>query len=166
MKLIRTCLLIAISAFILQFFASCDQLEYSDAASCQELGNQAKSLLEKQTRMDYELYDDMHIKYNFDATELHDDSFIFYSAEVENIDEVGIFHAGSKENATAIASLAEKYISDMQKNQRAFIESYAPAETAKLDDARVYILGNYVIYTILSPSDRSAVIDKIESLLR
>ena len=153
-------------ALILPFFASCSEQKYSDTVSCQELGNATKSLLAKQNLLEYELYDDMHIKYNFDATEIHDDSFIFYSAEVENIDEVGIFHTENKEHATAIASLAEKYISNMQKDQRAFIESYAPAEITKLDDARVYIMGNYVIYTILSPNDRNTVIKKIESLLR
>jgi hypothetical protein len=162
----RICLFVIISAFILSFFSSCQKLEYSDSLSCQELGNQVKNLLGNQTLLEYAVYDDMHIKYNFDATELHNDSFIFYSTDVENIDEVGIFHAESKERAAEMASLAEKYIADMQKNQRAFIESYAPAETAKLDDARVYIMGNYVIYTILSPNGRNAVIDKVESLLR
>ena len=145
------------------FLTSCRNRNYSDTVSCRTLSEAAMQVIPVQNG--YAEFDTSHIRYNFENTTLHNDSCIIYSADTQDINEIGIFRVESTENIDGLVALAEDYISDMQKNQRAFIESYAPEETKKLDSARIYVLGNYVIYTILSPSDRDAAINKIEALL-
>ena len=46
------------------------------------------------------------------------------------------------------------------------VQNYAPGEAEKYENAKVTVYGNYVIVTILSGSDTSAVLGAIEAELK
>ena len=145
------------------FLPSCTAKKYSDTVECSKLANAA--IGEIPLDNGYAAFDQSHLKYNFANTDLCDDHAFFYSIETNDINEIGILRAKDSENVEELAGLARSYIAEIKENNRAFIQSYAPNEVNKLDNAKVYILGKYVIYTVLSPNDTELVIKKIESLL-
>lgn len=90
---------------------------------------------------------------------------VLYTGESENIDEFGIFHVRDG-NASAMETLLrERYLAPCYEKNRDFYNSYIPNETAKLRDAEVKVYGNYVVYAIMSPSDRHTVFNAVRDEL-
>ena len=110
-------------------------------------------------------FDSLHTEMYFPNTEEYDDCHTVYSSNVNDINEIGIFHAPDEPSARALQQSCEAYISDMQENSRAFISSYAPEELPKLDGAQVHRFGNYVVYLILPDTVADEVLEKIEGML-
>ena len=154
------CYLLLICAIPL---SSCGNMDYSDNVRCSDIADSVKKVLSD--GKEYERYGEEHIRYNFENTDLHDDACILYSADSTDINEIGILHASREETVEDLAKNTEKYLRDIKVNQRAFIESYAPNEITKLDSSRIYIFGNYIVYTILPSSERDAAIEEIEKSL-
>lgn len=79
-----------------------------------------------------------------------------------NIDEYGVFKAKDSSQA----ALVEKAVSDyLQMRRDTWMKEYMPEEYPKLENAEIKIAGNYVIYAILSDSDRKAAFDAFEKVL-
>jgi len=79
-----------------------------------------------------------------------------------NIDEYGVFRA---KDSSQVA-LVEKAVSDyLQMRKDTWMKEYMPEEFPKLENAEIKIAGNYVIYAILSDSDRTAAFDAFEKAL-
>ena len=81
----------------------------------------------------------------------------------DRIDEYGVLH--SDIGTDGAARLIREYLARSYEQNRAFYDSYIPAETPKLRDAEVRIIGDYVIYAILSPEERERVFAQAESCL-
>ena len=64
-------------------------------------------------------------------------------------DEIGVFLAKSDEDVAELRRVCEEYVRTLQKEQRAFVASYAPREATKLDAATVRVFGRYVVYAVL-----------------
>lgn len=136
---------------------------YADDLPCAELSD----AMEDQIPVDfgYETFGRDHIRYYFEDTELPDDLCLRYSVRSEDINEVGIFHAPDEAAREEIKALSQRYLEELRRDQSAFIASYAPEELPKLERAEVKVFGNYVVYAILSDSDRELVFDTIEKKL-
>lgn len=154
------CVLLLASAI---FLSSCANKDYADDVKCANIIASVEEILPD--TQEYEVFGEEHIKYNFERTETKDDACILYSADSTDINEIGIFHAASESFVAELAEEVENYLQDMRTDQRAFIQSYAPNEISKLDGSRVYVFGNYVVYTILPPHERNDAIEEIEHLL-
>lgn len=79
------------------------------------------------------------------------------------IDEYGILHTDI--DTEGAERLIREYLARSYEENRAFYDSYIPAETPKLRDAQVRVFGDYVVYAILSPEDRDRLFDRIEACL-
>ena len=79
---------------------------------------------------------------------------------------MGVLHAPDRNSAKKLCALTEEYLKALYDDKRAFIESYAPNEIPKLEDAEARIYGNYVAYAILSDSDRELFFDTVEKTLK
>lgn len=90
---------------------------------------------------------------------------VFYTGEVNNIDEFGIFHVTSGNAATMEALLRERYLAASYEKNRDFYNSYIPNETQKLRDAEVKSFGNYVVYAIMSAADRNTLFNAVRDEL-
>ncbi len=145
-------------------FCSCARSEYTDEKTCEDVGKSMTDSLED--TQEYYEFDKNHIGLFFDDTEEYDDYYAVYSADTNDINEVGVFHAPDAESADDLAESCREYIEDMRQNSRAFIASYAPEELPKLDSAEVRRFGNYVIYTILPEDKAEAVYEHVKSQLK
>ena len=154
-------LIISLSIVILP---SCARMSYADDVACEDIGDSIKTSLDEST--EYSLFDRAHIDKNLDVSGEYDDFYAIYSTDTNDIDEIGIFHAPTKEDAEDMAEACRDYVEDMQEDSRAFIASYAPEELPKLDDAQVRRFGNYVVYTVLPEDTANAVFESIKEALK
>ncbi len=159
MKPIISLLIIAIA---LTLFTSCSSEAYSDGISCYELSLTA---LGDDTN-EFAYYKDDYLDLFFGGTTLCDDFEIVYSREVNDVDELGIFHLTSGEDIDSLTALAQDYLAEMREGKSAFIGSYAPLELPKLEDAEVKVFGNYVVYAIMDSEDRAEMFRRIEKYLK
>ena len=150
---------------LLILLVSCSKSNsYRDDIPCSDI---ARDLCDKSEVMGgYSEYDKNHVAFLFEDTSLYDDCSVRYSTEVTDINEIGVFHCNNKDNAKALTETVSKYITETQTDQKAFIESYAPREVPKLENAEVRQYGNYVIYLVMSAEDKEDAIEEIEKFLK
>ncbi|MBR3084619.1 MAG: DUF4358 domain-containing protein [Oscillospiraceae bacterium] len=81
------------------------------------------------------------------------------------IDEIGVFKAGSM-SVAELKALVEDYLSQYAEKRWPMIELYNPTEQPKLTDAEITVLGDYVMYSILSDADRATAKAAFEAALK
>ena len=162
MKIFLKCAL-PLMLVLLVFSACAERESYADGISCRELMELAEK--EIPTDLGYTDFGEEQIRYYFDNTDDFDDVCLRYSTRSENINEVGIFHSASKQEAKEMREEIEDYLEDMREEQSAFIASYAPNELSKLEEAEIRQFGNYTVYTILSREDKSKVFQALKDRL-
>lgn len=94
-----------------------------------------------------------------------DSHAILYCKRTECIDEVGLFRVESGRAEELAALLRTAYLAPAYEKNRDFYDSYIPAQTKKLRDARVECYGDTVVYAILSPADQSALFSALKKAL-
>ena len=72
-----------------------------------------------------------------------------------NVDEFGVFHVKNPDRLGEVKSIVESYIATQQLRLTPLLESYNPDEIPKVDNAKVLVCGNYVLYTILDQNATS-----------
>lgn len=70
-----------------------------------------------------------------------------------NINEYGVFKAKDEDAAKTVAAEVEAYLSDRLST---WMDEYMPDEKPKLEAAEIKTQGVYVLYAILSDSDKTA----------
>lgn len=81
----------------------------------------------------------------------------------QNIDEYGIFKASDSTQAKALKESVEGYL---QLRLDSWMDEYMPEEKPKLTSAEVKTDGNYIMYSILSDSDKSAAFSAFADALK
>ena len=155
------CMLLAILMLTLCFTA-CQKNNYSDDKTTAEIGKAISEKLvgnQTYTQVDGGALDDY-----FQTPDYVSEKSIYFSDEGNNIDEFGVFHVEDGQ-ANKMADLLEKYLTDSYDQNATWYDSYIPEETPKLRDAEVKILGNYVLYAILSEENKSTAWNAAEELL-
>ena len=82
------------------------------------------------------------------------------------VDEFGIFHVKDGGDAEAVKAEVWDYVQATQVKLEVFLDMYEPAEKTKLENAQIEIVGNYVVYTILTDEDTAAAMDAIKAKLK
>ena len=158
-------LCIILTVISLASLFSCSRAEkYRDDRKCADVGKELTDSLADGE--EYLEFDDNHKKFYFDDTEEYNDSYIIYSSDTNNINEIGVFHAPDEGRAKELEESCREYIEDIRETNRSFISSYAPEELPKLDSAEVRRFGNYVVYTVLPTDKIESAFDKIEDSLK
>lgn len=80
-----------------------------------------------------------------------------------NIDEYGIFKAADSSQAKEIKAAVEAYL---KLRLDTWMDEYMPEEKPKLTSAEVKTKGNYIMYCILSDSDKAVAFSVFESSLK
>ena len=86
-------------------FTSCASKKYSDSYSCDEL---SRSILGDAAE-EYSFYSEDYPSFFFDADGLYDSCAIAYSTEVNDIDELGVFHLEKDASIEKLSESAERY---------------------------------------------------------
>ena len=142
----------------------CSREKYRDDVDCKSLVLSVTADLSSE--LDFRELDESFREFYFEGADGFDDCFIAYSAESEDISEIGVFHAMSDDAVDKIEGVCYEYINDLSQNSRAFIASYAPEELVKLDNAEVRRYGRYIVYTVLEAADSERVFEIVENALR
>ena len=80
-----------------------------------------------------------------------------------NIDEYGIFKAADDSQLQQLQTAVSNYL---QFRVDTWMVEYMPEEFPKLQNAETKTIGNYVMYAILSDSDKQAVFSAFEKTLK
>ncbi len=154
------CTLLALT--LLLSLAACNQKRYSENTSLETLGNTAIEALALE--QDYTVGESGYLDDFFLVPSYVTESRILMSSNGNDINEIGIYHV-SEGNAEAMKNILNKYLVDSLQAYEDWYNSYIPQELPKLVDAEVKVFGNYVVYAILSETDRTAAFDAIENAL-
>lgn len=94
-------------------------------------------------------------------------SFKGYDVELnskgENIDMFGVFQGSDEKQTAEIKKACEDYL---QMRKDTWMPEYMPEERPKMDAAEVKVVGNYVMFAILSDSDKTAAFGAFEKALQ
>lgn len=158
---------ILISVIFGQLFlvsACSSKKKYRDDIPCTDMTEEF--INSKSNQPDYSYYDRDEISFFLDIPKYVTDLSVIYSTDVNDINEIGVFHCTDQKGAETFFETVNSYLQEQQDGQKAFIASYAPREVPKLEGAEVRRYGNYVIYTILSSDGKMAVWEMAEKKLR
>ena len=145
----------------LALLCSCSSGDYTDSADCNDISRRINSELGDEVYLSFDRED---AEYYFSLDDCRE-YCIRYSSSTNDIGEFGVFHAEDEEAALELLEECLDYLNEKQTEQRAFIQSYAPTEIAKLDGAIAYRFGNYVIFTILEKELTMKIKTSIHELL-
>lgn len=87
---------------------------------------------------------------------------VMINAYGANVDEFGIFKAGEDSSAKDVKAIVDAYL---QLRMDSWMDEYMPEEKPKLENAEVKVIGNYVMYCILSDADADTAFASFESCL-
>lgn len=106
-----------------------------------------------------------YLEFNFEGLPTAKEYDIFITTNpTANINEVGIFHFANADEAAKAESIVAQYIktkSDAWKSAA----NYTPEENPKMESATYKVIGNYVVYTILTEKDSASVMSAVENAL-
>ena len=159
----KTPLLLALSALLLVLPACAQRERYRNDLPCTALMEEAERLIPSD--LGYTELGSEQILYYFEGTNTYDDVCLRYSTRSENINEIGIFHSASEEEARRLREVIAGYLTNLWEEQEAFIASYAPEELPKLKQAEIRSFGCYTVSAILSKADKESVFRAIEERL-
>lgn len=96
-------------------------------------------------------------------TAAYADYAVYISAQGTNMDEFGVFRLADPAGAAAAEAQLRAYL---QMREDTWMNEYTPEEHPKLQNAQVKVLGSYLVYGILSDSEREAVFAACEDALK
>ena len=112
-------------------------------------------------------YDPDDIRFYLDIPkEYCTDCIVRAQTSSTSIDEYGIFHCKSVEDAEELEDLLDDYLERTLEGKREWLLSYNPAELEKLEKSRVERYGSYVFYGILDPPTERLAVERVEEILR
>ena len=146
------------------FVACAPGSKYRDGIPCREV---SEAFIQSQGgAVEYSYYNGEELSFFLEIPEYVTDLSVAYSTDVNDINEVGVFHCADENSAKEFFGTVSSYLKDQQTTQKAFIESYAPHEVPKLEGAEARRYGNYVVYAILSSKDKKTLWDITDKKIR
>ena len=122
------------------------------------------------TQGGYTAMDDLYLSLEFDHPELIEEKVsdwtICASNSLTTVDEFGIFHVKDEKDLDAIKAEVEIYVQAQKVKLEVFLENYAPEEKTKLENAQVFVFGNYVVFTMLTEQDTASAKTAIQDALK
>ena len=138
----------------------CGRGKYSKIVSPEEILDAYEAQTNNEPK--YESFGGEYINAYFD-TSLFEDCDLRYSLPGDDVNEIGVFRSGNKNDAKKLYDLVQQYLDELKEDKRAFVESYAPLEAKKLDNAKVKRFGSYVAYAILSDAEQEKFFEAVKN---
>ncbi len=85
------------------------------------------------------------------------------STSSQTVDEFGIFRVKDGGDVNAVKAEVEKYVQALQVKLEVYLDMYDPAEKTKLENAQVFVYGNYVVFTMLTDADTTAATGAVKA---
>ena len=87
------------------------------------------------------------------------------STSSQTVDEFGIFRVKDGGDVNAVKAAVKDYVNALQVKLEVYLDMYDPAEKTKLENAQVFVYGNYVVFTMLTETDTAAATGAIKTAL-
>ena len=140
---------------------SCGESNYTDTKSAKEVHSATESAIS--TEKGVKILDDDAILSVSDDDIPYLRDYVFVKAnDSGNLNEYGIFRVENGKSGE-MKTLLEKYVREKQEMYRSY--EYFPSETAKVDNAKVTVFGNYAVYSFLNESDTEALHNAIKKCI-
>lgn len=161
-KIIARFMLLAITAALAFSITSCGDTVTADVSMSEFTGKFA-SLLSNSDKLS--AVDDSYLAgmLDIDAADV-DDYILMVQAMGTAIDQYGVFKVTDAAKRSTVKAAVENYISTTKANWANF--NYLPEETVKIDNATVVERGNYILFTILSESEKDQIVTAFNELLK
>ncbi|MBQ7338572.1 MAG: DUF4358 domain-containing protein [Clostridia bacterium] len=147
--------------------SACSSGTYRNDVSAQTLTETMIDVLSEEDGQYYTASGDAYAVY-FDADEAYDtvqDCCIAYHITSINVDQFGVFRVKNGQSTESVRTMVQKYVDDQVEYLNAFAANYNQDELAKIENARVEVVGQYVCFTILTASDEGVAIDALKAAI-
>ena len=159
-RVIRIC---AVALALCMLFASCNKTpKYRDDVKTSEIADSIKQKIEGGDKLTEVNETFIENTMGVAASEYEDHS-VFITVVGTNINEFGIFKAKDSAQAEKLKEELQDYL---KLRNEAWMPEYLPEEYPKLKNAEVKSAGLYVMYAILSDSEKQAAFSELESMLK
>jgi hypothetical protein len=159
-------LLLALAAIL--SLAACggkknDAVEYRDDLSTQQVADAVVAIRSDWSFVDIaSLYENYARLAGISLEDVGEYTVLFNEAGT-TADEFGILRAKDADKAAKIAELGETYL---KFRLSIWMDEYMPEEKPKLENAKVKVCGQYVMYAILDEETREKAFDAFEKALK
>jgi hypothetical protein len=161
---IKTICIFAAFVFALSGLSSCgEKTSYKNDVPASTVCDAAEACIP--TADGYYSADSDYLGFYFDGADVLIEEYgIRFARSSTNINEFGVFKVKDGQ-AAAMETLCKSYL-ELKLDRWVAQADYIESEYPKMRDAEVKVYGNYVVYAILTKSDRASVFSAIESLLK
>ncbi len=164
MNYIRKLILLALITLCLCIACSRREIHYRSDVAVDDLQKEVDALLYHTDSLISYDPDDVHFYLEL-PLEYCDNCIVRAQTSSVSIDEYGIFHCKTVEDAEALEELIEDYLERSLEGKREWLQSYNPDELRKLERSDVRRFGSYVFYGILDAPTERVVMERMEELL-
>ena len=155
---------ITLAAIMLITLCACNCGSYKNNVDVDKLASKAMACIPLANG--YLDWDGDSIDYYFGEADELADCEVYESKDGNDHNLFGIFKAKKSGDVSKIKSACESFIKKYSSDISGSVQNYAPGEAEKYENAKVTVYGDYVIVTVLSGNDASAVLGAIESELK
>lgn len=106
-----------------------------------------------------------YMQYYFPSLSYVDDSCIVTCTESTNFNEFGVFHVKNPSDAKLCEKQLKSYLANAKERFKSGVV-YDINEYPKFENAKVTVVGQYVIYTILDTSQTKAAVNAVRQYLQ
>lgn len=161
MKTTKTVTLFLTLIMILSLFAACgDNSSVKNDVPAEDIASSIAKTLGSDSFVDApETYINGSMKMEVSS---YADYCVKINSKGINIDEFGIFKGNDSKQAGEIKTAVENYL---KMRVETWMPEYMPEEFPKLENAEIKTAGNYVMYAILSDSDKTSAFDAFSKAL-
>lgn len=161
-NVIKSTFLVLLAAILTFSFASCGEKGYRDDVSVNTVAEEINKSLSNIENLEPADANYISVQQKLPIDKCAEYIEMFQTSGI-GIDEYGIFKMNDAESAEAMKSAIESYLATARAT---FNENYAPNERPKIDASEVKVFGNYVIYAVLSDSEKDMAFTTLESALK
>ncbi len=91
------------------------------------------------------------------VTDMCSEFAFYYNPSASNLDRFGIFHIASEKEVENAKQAILEYSQTEVTALREIADRYTPEESEKLDHANILVCGKYILFSIFSSEDSTAV---------
>ena len=106
-----------------------------------------------------------YVQHYFSEIPFVDDCSVVVSRESTNFNEIGVFHVSNPKDVKTCEKRLREYLKNAKERFKSGVV-YDIEQYPKFENARVTVLGQYVIYTILDRAESQTAIKNVKNYLQ
>ena len=148
--------------------SACAQNYTSDQSAQTLLGRVTSTLSEGDEGMYVTASEDTYAVYFGDKAEYEvvQDCCIAYHTDSTNVDQLGVFRVREGQSTEPVRKMVQAYVDGQAEYLHGFAANYNRGELEKIQSSRVFVIGQYVCFSILSDEAANLFSDTVKQALK